>query len=275
MNQQTAQNTSPSASSPVTLIMDETGIAHIELSRPESANGLNEELLQALYATLMRIHGDADVRVVLLTAQGKNFCAGGDVHAFLGKGEALPAYIRTTTAYLQQVVSLMTRLNAPVVTAVQGFAAGGGGMGLVCASDIVLAASSASFLTGATRVAMVPDAGVSVTLTQLVGFRKAMELLLLNPVLTASDALALGLITRVVPEDELVNQAWALARTLAAGAPAALAATKRLLWTGIGRTLDAAMWEENQCQAQLCGMQDALEGLAAVIDRRAPHFTGR
>lgn len=260
---------------PVRLALHADGVAHLQLSRPEAANGLNVELLRALHEAVLRIHGDGRVRAVLLTGEGRNFCAGGDVHTFLSKGEALPDYIRVATSLLQLAAAALIRLNPPVVAAVQGFAAGGGGMGLVCASDFVVAGESARFLAGATRVAMVPDAGVSVTLTQLVGFRRAMEILMLNPVITAADARAMGLVTRVVADDRLLDEAWALARQLAAGAPAALANTKRLLWNGIGQGVEAAMPEENHAQAFLSGMADAREGLAAVIDKREPRFTGR
>src|SRR3989344_4483854 len=155
-----------------------------------------------------------------------------------------------------------------------GLITGEGSMGLVCSADFVVAAESARFLAGATRVSMVPDAGVSVTLTQLVGLRRATEILMLNPTLTAAEAKDIGLITRVVPDDALEREALALARQLAAGAPAALANTKRLLWSGIGQGVEAVMPEENHTQAVLSGMADALEGLAAVIDKRAPRFTG-
>jgi 2-(1,2-epoxy-1,2-dihydrophenyl)acetyl-CoA isomerase len=94
------------------------------------------------------------VRVVLLTGEGANFCAGGDVRDFASKGEGLPDYLRMATAYLQSAVSLMVHLEAPVIVAVQGFAAGGGGFGLVCAADFVIAADTAKFLAGATRVGM-------------------------------------------------------------------------------------------------------------------------
>lgn len=251
------------------------GVAHIRLNRPESANGLNIELLKALHEVVMRVHGDGQVRAVLITGEGKNFCAGGDVHTFLSMGEALPDYIRVATSYLQLVAAGLMRLNPPVVSAVHGFAAGGGGMGLVCSSDFVIAGESARFLAGATRVAMVPDAGVSVTLTQLVGLRRATEILMLNPVITAAQARDMGLITRVVPDASLQDEALALARQLAAGAPAALANTKRLLWNGIGQGVEAAMPEENQTQAVLSAMADAREGLAAVIEKRTPRFTGR
>lgn len=263
------------AEGPVRLDLHADGVAHIRLNRPDASNGLDMPLLKALHEVVMQVHGDGRVRAVLLSGEGRHFCAGGDVHTFLSKGEALPDYIRMATSYLQIVVALLMKLNAPVVTAVQGFAAGGGGMGLVCSSDMVVAGVSSKFLAGATRVAMVPDAGVTVTLTQLVGFRKAMEIVMLNPVIDAAEALRMGLITRVVADDQVLAEALALAQQLAAGAPAALAATKRLMWNGLGQGVDACMPEENYTQAVLAGMKDALEGLTAVIEKRAPRFTGR
>lgn len=260
---------------PVRLTLHADGVAHLALNRPESANGMNVELLRALHEAVLRVHGDGRVRAVLLTGEGKNFCAGGDVHTFLAKGEALPDYIRVATSLLQLAVAALIRLNPPVVAAVQGYAAGGGGMGLVCSCDFVVAGESARFLAGATRVAMVPDAGVSVTLTQLVGFRRAMEILMLNPVITAAEAREMGLITRVVADDKLTEEAWALARQLAGGAPMALAHTKRLLWNGIGQGVESAMPEENHAQALLSGTADAREGMTAVIEKRAPRFLGR
>lgn len=260
---------------PALLALHADGVAHVRLNRPDAANGLDMDMLKGLHEVMARVHGDGRVRAVLITGEGKNFCAGGDVHTFLSKGEALPDYIRVATSYLQIVASMLMRLNAPVVSAVHGFAAGGGGMGLVCSSDMVVAGVSAKFLAGATRVAMVPDAGVSVTLTHLVGLRRATEILMLNPVISAREALEMGLITRVVDDDKLVEEAFSLARQLAAGAPAALASTKRLIWNGLGSSVDACMPEENRMQAQLSGMADAREGLAAVIEKRVPTFTGR
>ncbi|MEY4653030.1 MAG: hypothetical protein RI884_1611 [Pseudomonadota bacterium] len=260
---------------PVRLELHADGVAHLRLNRPESANGMNVELLRALHEAILRVHGDGRVRSVLLTGEGKNFCAGGDVHTFLAKGEALPDYIRVATSLLQLATAALIRLNPPVVAAVQGYAAGGGGMGLVCSSDFVVAGESTRFLAGATRVGMVPDAGVSVTLTQLVGFRRAMEILMLNPVITAAQAQDMGLATRVVADARLMDEAWALARELAVGAPMALAHTKRLLWNGIGQGVEKAMPEENHMQAMLSGTADAREGMTAVIEKRAPRFTGR
>lgn len=251
------------------------GVAHLQLNRPDAANGLDIPTLKDLHAALMHCHGDKRVRVVLLSGKGPNFCAGGDVHTFLSKGEDMPEYIRQATIHLQMAISAMVHLDAPVVAAVQGFAAGGGGLGLVCAADIVVAADTSKYLPGATRVGMAPDAGLSVTLTRLVGPRKAAEMLFLNPTLSAVEALALGLVNQLVPEAELSTAAMAYAQKLARGAPRALAATKRLLWTGIGLGIDAAMPEESRTVADLCRTQDVHEGLAAVIEKRTPNFQGR
>jgi 2-(1,2-epoxy-1,2-dihydrophenyl)acetyl-CoA isomerase len=251
------------------------GIARLRLNRPDAANGMSVELLSALCDAIMACHGHPDLRVVLLSGEGANFCAGGDVRAFASKGEKLPDYIRQATAYLQNAVTGLLRLEAPVIASVQGFAAGGGGFGLVCASDIVISAESAKFLAGATRVAMAPDAGVSVTLSRLVGLRRAMSILLTNPVISAAEALDMGIVTKVVPDTELVSASLALAQELAAGAPKALAATKRLVWAGTGTSIEQCLSEEARTVSELSGMADAREGLAAVIERRKPKFTGR
>lgn len=251
------------------------GIAHVRFNRPEAANGLNVAFLEELLAAIMRCHGDGRVRAVLLTGAGKHFCAGGDVHEFVSHGEQRPDYLRVATGYLQAVTSALLRLEAPVIASVQGFAAGGGGFGLVCASDLVIAASSARFLLGATRVGMAPDAGGSVTLSALVGHRRAMEIALTNPTLTAAQALADGIITRVVPDEDLITESWALAAELASGATRALAATKRLLWSGLGTPVEAQLGEEARVVSELSGTADAAGALAAVIERRAPRFVGR
>ncbi|MFG1613288.1 enoyl-CoA hydratase/isomerase family protein [Nonomuraea wenchangensis] len=262
-------------SGPVLLDLDDDGVARLRLNRPEASNGMDVPLLQGLYSAVMRCHGEPGVRAVLLTGEGRNFCAGGDVKTFAAKGEALPDYLREATSWLQISTSALMRLQAPVIAAVHGFAAGGGGFGLVCAADLVIAADSAKFLAGATRVGMAPDGGVSVTLSRLVGLRKAMEIVLTNPVLTAAEALEIGLISRVVAADTLIDESLALARELAGGAPKALAAAKRLVWDGLGANVEARLPEEARTVAELSGTQDAREGLAAVIERRSPRFTGR
>src|SRR6202021_2941393 len=141
--------------------------------------------------------------------------------------------------------------------------------------ELGVAGASAKFLGGATRVGMAPDAGVSVTLSRLVGLRRATAILLTNPVITATEALELGIINRVVPDEELADASLKLARELAAGAPRALAATKRLLWSGIGTSVEQCLPEEARTVSELSAPADAREGLAAVIERRNPTFRGR
>lgn len=254
-------------SGPVLLSLDDDGLAHLRLNRPEASNGMDVPFLRALYDAVMTATGRPELRAVLLTGEGSNFCAGGDVKTFASKGDALPDYLREATAWLQNVAQGLLGLPVPVVAAVHGFAAGGGGLGLVCASDIVVAGESARFMSGAARVGMAPDGGSSVTLTQLVGVRKAMEILLLNPTLTAADALEIGLVTRVVADDELQGEGLASAR--------ALGATKRLVWSGLGNRVEAQLPEEARTVSELSGTADAREGLAAVLERRTPKFTGR
>lgn len=252
----------------------EDGLARLQLNRPEASNGLDVPLLRAFHAALMRCHAEPTLRALLLTGAGKNFCAGGDVKDFAAKGEGLPDYLREATAWLGFVTQALISLPAPVVTLVQGFAAGGGGVGLVCASDIVIAAESARFLSGATRVGMAPDGGSSVTLSRLIGHRRAMQFVLLNQTLSATEAAEIGLITRVVADEHLTSVGDEIAAELANGPTLALAATKRLLWDGLGRSVEQAIPDESRTVSELSGTHDAREGLAAVIERRAPNYEG-
>jgi 2-(1,2-epoxy-1,2-dihydrophenyl)acetyl-CoA isomerase len=251
------------------------GLARLRLDRPDASNAMSLELVRDLHDAVLAIHADPGARAVLLTGAGPNFCAGGDVKAFAAKGEELPAYIREVTTWLHAAAEALMHLDVPVVLLVQGWATGGGGMGLVCCADLVLAGESARFVLGATRVGMAPDTGASVTLGQLVGHRRALELALTNRVLSADEALHLGLVTRVVPDDALSSEGEALARELAAGPTRALGATKRLLWQGLGAAVEARLAEEARVVAELSGTADAREGLAAVLERRAPAYTGR
>jgi 2-(1,2-epoxy-1,2-dihydrophenyl)acetyl-CoA isomerase len=247
------------------LLEIEAGVARVRLNRPEASNALDAELLSALLAAL---NGCEGAGAVLLTGEGRNFCAGGDVKVFAAQGERLGDYLRDATDLLARCALALTRLPAVVVTAVQGYAAGGGGLGLVCASDLVIAAESARFMLGATRVAMAPDAGATVTLAQIIGFRRAMELALTNRDLDAHDALALGLVNRVVPDADLEAEALTLAGELAGGPTEALATTKRLLWDGLGSSVEERLGAEARAVSELGDSDAARKALRAVIERR-------
>jgi 2-(1,2-epoxy-1,2-dihydrophenyl)acetyl-CoA isomerase len=257
---------------PPVLLSVKSGLARITLNRPEAANGMNVPLLRALHEAILSVHGNQTVRAVILSGNGKNFCAGGDVKMFASKGELLPDYLREATAWLQLAVAALNQLEVPVITVVQGYAAGGGGLGLVCASDFVFAEEGAHFMSGAVRVGMAPDAGSSVTLVQLIGLRRASEMLLGGRTIDASEALEFGLINRVVPADELETIAVDYATQFLSAAPRAIGATKRLIWTGIGSSIADRLPEEARVVSELSGTADSLEGLAAVIERRSPRF---
>lgn len=251
------------------------GIAHITLNRPKSANGFNIDLMKQLQDVIMAVHGDKRVRAVILSGNGKIFCAGGDVKEFLSKGEELPNFLRMATAYLQVCVSGLVNLEAPIITKIQGFATGGAGIGLTCVSDLVICGESTKFMAGGTRVGMAPDGGATATLTQMIGFRKAMDMVLTNRFVEADEAERIGLVTKVVPDADLDDAVMKMARMIARGAPIAQAATKRLMWNGISRGFDASLPDEAREVSALSGTQDSLEGLTAVIEKRHPVFVGK
>lgn len=248
------------------------GVAHMTLNRPEVANGMNLEMMQAIHAAILTCHGDSRVRALHLKGAGKHFCAGGDVADFASRGDGIGDYLKEVTAWLQMAVAAMIRLDAVVVAEVQGFAAGGGGLGLVCASDVVIASDAAKFLAGATRVGMAPDAGASAILPALVGFRRAMEIVLTNRAVPADEAQRIGLITEAVADGTQSDRAAEVAATMAKGAPMAQAAAKRMLWNAIG--VETCLPEEARTVASLSQSADSREGLAAVIEKRSPVFTG-
>ena len=262
-------------SGPVRLALSDNGVGELTLNTPETANCLNNEMLIALSDALMMCHGEPRLRVLILKGAGKNFCAGGDLKTFISKGDELPSYMRQATRHLSVVVNSMIRLQVPVIASVQGFAAGGGGFGLVCASDLVIAADTANFLSGATRAGMTADAALSVTLQNIVGFRQAMRILMTNPVLSAEEALDLGILTEVVAADELSAKTLAYADQLSQAAPLALGQTKRLLWNGMGAQVETVFDEESRTVTYLSGTQDSMEAMNAVMEKREPKFTGK
>ncbi|MCV7177821.1 enoyl-CoA hydratase/isomerase family protein [Mycolicibacterium sphagni] len=262
-------------SDPVTIERIDDGVAVISLNRPEAANAMNLHLLMAFHAALLKCHGTRAVRAVVVRGLGRNFCAGGDVNDFLAHGDRLPDHVKEVSSWFQAVTAAIIALDVPVIAAVHGYATGGGGLGLVGSCDFVLAAQTAKFKSGAIGVGMVPDGGLTVTLTHLVGFRKAVELILANPTLDADEAMRIGLVTRVVPDDELFDEALALAHSLAQAPPVAVAEAKRLLWNGLGSGVAAALIQEANAEVRLARTADCLEGLSAAVARRSPVFDGR
>ena len=171
-------------------------VAHVTLNRPQASNALDLEMAKQLMAAALRCEADRNVRAVLLKGEGKSFCAGGDVKVFIAQKE-LPAYLREITSYLHLAISRFARLDAPVIAAVQGSAAGGG-FSLAISCDLVIAADSATFLMAYSKIGMAPDGGSTYFLPRLVGLKRAMELALTNRVLSAREACEWGIVTEVV-----------------------------------------------------------------------------
>jgi len=203
------------------------------------------------------------------------FCGGGDLKAFAAQPPAeLPAYLKKVTFYFHKAIHRFARMQVPLVVAVNGNA-GGGGMSLALAGDIVLAAESARFAMAYTRVGLTPDGSSTYYLPRLIGLRRTMELMLTNRVLTAQEAEAMGLITRAVPDVELQKQSEALASELAQGPTKAFGGVKRLLYAAANTSLDEQMELESETIGDAGRTVDAQEGITAFLAKRAPKFNGR
>ena len=258
----------------ISLTID-AGLAVLKLNRAEAANALNRQLAAELRAASIQLYHDASVRAVLLTAEGKVFCGGGDLAGFAAEDPAdLPAYIDAVAIDLHAAVNRFSRMNAPLVAAVGG-SAGGAGMSLVAASDLVVAGQSAKFTMGYTKAGLVPDGTSTFFLARVVGLRRATDLVLTNRVLTATEAEAWGLVNRVVPDDEVRSTAEALARQLANGPTRSFGAAKKLLLEGASSSLEQAMERECFAISAASASDDAREGMAAFLAKRAPQFRGR
>lgn len=248
-------------------------IARITLARPERGNALHLEMVRELVDVVSRVADDGGTRAVLLAGEGQNFCVGGDVKSFAERLDGLAAYLRPTATELHVAVSRLARLDLPVVAAVQG-AAAGAGMSLACGADFVLAADSARFTMAYTKIGLSVDGGSSFYLSRIVGMRRAFELMVTNRVLAAEEAMALGIVTRVVPAASLEAEAESFAATLASGATRALRAVKRLLREGWTESLETQLERETSEIAEAGRSADALEGIRAFVERREPRFTG-
>lgn len=249
-------------------------IVHITLNRPQAANAIDMEMAKELMHAMLSCVSDRNIRAVLLTGSGRVFCGGGDLKSFAVQGERLPYYLKEITAYLNSAISNIMRMDAPVIAAVNG-SAGGAGLALACACDIVLAAESARFAMAYTRVGLTPDGSLSYILPRAIGIKRAMELTLTNRVFSADEALAWGLITKVMPDSELLSEAQALAVQFATGPARAISASKGLLLSGYNETLETQMENESLAIANMGSTADAIEGITALLEKRALKFIGR
>jgi 2-(1,2-epoxy-1,2-dihydrophenyl)acetyl-CoA isomerase len=246
-------------------------IATVTLDRPDALNALTVSLKEELRAALERVAAEPAVRAVILTGAGRAFCAGQDLRERL-EPEALPLADEIRARY-NPLIRAMRGLPKPIVGAVNGVAAGAGAA-LAFACDVRIAAESASFVLAFGRVGLIPDSGATWLLPRLVGGAKAAELALLDEPLSAAEAARLGLVARVVPAGELLAAAQQLAGRLAAGAPRAIALTKRALDAGWATSFTDQLELEATLQGEAGATADHAEGIAAFLERRPPRFIG-
>jgi 2-(1,2-epoxy-1,2-dihydrophenyl)acetyl-CoA isomerase len=246
-------------------------LVRLRLIRPDAANTIDLAFAQELEEAAS-VCAEKSVRAVLLTAEGPRFCGGGDLKSFASQAD-VGAHIRDVTYHLHRGIAVLTEMAAPVVAAVRG-AAAGAGLGLVCAADIVIAASSTRFVMAYTAVGLSPDGSTSFFMPQLVGPRRALDMALTNRPMGVDEALACGLVSRVAEDSALDDEAEALAAQLAAGPTVAFGRAKRLVRTD-GNDLRAHMELERELIVESAGDDDGREGISAFVEKRPPQFSGR
>ena len=250
------------------------GVAHITLNRPDAANGINVQMGRDLRDVAITVDEDPEVRAVLLSANGKLFCAGGDLKSFATLGDGIGRALKSLTTDLHAAQSRFMRMRAPIVVAVQG-AAAGAGFPLAMIGDIVLTSPNASFTMAYTAAGLSPDGGSTFIISRLIGMRRMQEITLLNRRLSAAEALDWGLVTRVVEPDALMLEASAIAAQLATGPTEAFASARRLLLSAIGSSPEEQMeLEAREIAANAVGA-DGIEGIAAFVGKRPASYQGR
>lgn len=244
-------------------------IARITLNRPDAANGMNDTTTREL-ADAARRCDTPGTKVVLLAGSGRFFCAGGDLKSF-STAPARGQYIKGVADDLHRAISSFARMDAVLITAVNGTAAGAG-FSLAVTGDLVLAAESASFTMAYTKVGLSPDGSSSYYLPRLVGMRRAQELMLTNRTLSAAEAQDWGLVTEVVPDDHLAERAAKLAEQVAKGSAGSTGAVKSLLLSSLKNSLEEQMEAEGRLIAARADSADGREGVDAFLAKRRAEF---
>jgi 2-(1,2-epoxy-1,2-dihydrophenyl)acetyl-CoA isomerase len=251
----------------------EDGLARLTLNRPKAANSFNIDLVREFFETATICAENSEIRAVLLTGTGRFFSAGGDLKNFAAAGDEIPKMVSETADLLHAAISKFARMNAPMVAAVNGPAAGAG-MSLVCMADIALAAESAIFNMAYTAAGLAPDGSSTYFLPRIVGIRRAKELMLTNRTLSAAEAHAWGIVERVVPDDTLMGEAEKLARDLASGPTLAFGAVKELLLSSQNAQLENQLDAEKSAVTSMTRTSDGREGFTAFREKRKPSFKG-
>jgi len=249
------------------------GIAYITMNRPNSANAVNLEISRELMLAAIRCDEDPVIRAVVLTGAGKTFCVGGDLKFFTGCGDQISSVLKEITVYCNAAVSRFSRMQKPLITSVNGPAAGIG-MSFALCGDMIIAAETASFVAAYTAAALSPDGGMTYILPRMIGLLKAKEIILTNRRLTAHEALNWGMINKLVPGAELMKETESLAKSFAKGPTRSLGMVKKLLNDCFSGTLETQMEQEARGVAEMARTKDGQEGMGAFVEKRRPVFIG-
>jgi 2-(1,2-epoxy-1,2-dihydrophenyl)acetyl-CoA isomerase len=256
---------------PLALWRVEDGVGHIVLNRPDAANAMNTPFAQA-FGEIIAKAASSDVGAILLSANGKQFCAGGDVNEFVQRRADFDALIRSLLDILHPAIHQLANLPVPVVSAVQG-PLGGAGIAMALCSDIVLAAPAMKLCGGYSAIGLSPDLGVSYYLARRVGAARAKYILMTNRSFPAEECLRLGLVDELHPAEELPAAAQALATHLARGATGSLGCIKRLCNCALDNDLRTHLDREREALMRCAFSADGREGVAAFAEKRVPRFT--
>lgn len=240
-------------------------IGEITLNRPESLNTFTLPLASELTAALLELDADPAVRVIILNGAGKAFCAGIDVGDFFGKSTQ---EYRNWIVRMETPLETISRMNKPVIAQVHGVAAANGA-GLVAACDLAISADNARMGLTAINVGL-NCVGPVIPVSRSVGRKRAMEMLLYGELIKAPEAMAMGLINKVVPADELVMEARRWASVLAAKSPVAVQNAKSAFYVAADLNYNKAFNYMNEAFARLCSSEDAKEGVTAFLEKREP-----
>ena len=253
-------------------------VALVTLHRPDRLNALTLEMADTIRATFTELGRNAQCRVIVVTGAGRAFCAGLDIGGFVDSSEA-DASGPVARYDLQERFAGMTRAAhaapQPVIAAVNG-AAAGAGFALTLAADVRVASVSASFHVAAVKIGLsAGECGLSYHLPRYVGTARAFEIMLTGRPFDAAEADRIGLVTRVVPDGEVVEAALETAEAITANSPFAVTMTKKIMWSNLDATFDAAIELENRTQILSVLTHDSREAMQAFLDKRAPRYEGR
>lgn len=260
-------------SAPVLLFERDGAVARLTLNRPDAANSIDLPLARALYDAALTCDTDPAIRCVVLTGAGRMFCAGGDVAVMAGAGDKVASVVGELANVLHSAVARFARMNKPLVVLVNGPAAGAG-LSLALCGDVVLAARSVKFTAAYGALGVSPDGGLSWLLPRLVGLRRAQEIIISNRRLDAEEAQAIGMITRAVDDETLVEEGARLAANFAQSATRAIGATRALLLASFENSLETHLELEGRGIAAAVSGTEGQEGIAAFLAKRKADFPG-